>query len=216
MLDFTFSTSLLPHHKHPAAWIRQENIIFSSFLSFIYKPIQHIKKQRHHFFNKGPYRQSYGFSSSYLWMWELDHKEDWVLKNWCFRTVVLEKNFESPLVCKEIKPVNPKRYQPWIFFGRTDAKSEAPMLWPPDVKSQLVGKDPDAGKDWRQKEKGEIEDERLDSIINSVVINLSKLWKIVEDRGTWRAAVHGVPRVGHNLATKQQQQKWHLINSSWS
>ena len=107
-----------------------------------------------------------------------------------------EDSWES-LDSKEIKPVNPKENQPRIFIGRTDAEAEASILWPPDAKSHFTGKDPDAGKDWRQKEKGEIEDERLDSIINSVVINLSKLWKIVEDRGTWHAAVHGVPRVGH-------------------
>ena len=92
-------------------------------------------------------------------MWELDHKEDWALKNWCFRTMVLEKTLESPLGSKEIKPVNPKGNQPWIFIGRTDAKAEAPKLWLSEVKSQLIWKDPDAGKDWRQKEKGATEDE---------------------------------------------------------
>ena len=123
------------------------------------KPRQHIKKQRHYFSHKGSYSQSYGFSSSHVWMWELDHKEDWVLKNWCFRIVVLEKTFESPLDCKEIKPVNPKRNQPWILIGRIDTEAEAPILWPPDGKSQLIGKDPDVGKDWRQEEKGVTEDE---------------------------------------------------------
>ena len=92
-----------------------------------------------------------------MWLWQLDHKESWGPKNWCFQTVVLEKTLESPLDCKEIKPVNPKGNQPWLFIGRTDA--EAPTLWPPDVKSWLIGKDPDAGKDWRQEEKGETEDE---------------------------------------------------------
>ena len=91
-------------------------------------------------------------------MWELDHKEGWVLKNWCFWTVVLEKTLESPLDCKEIKPVHPKGNQPWIFIGRTDAEAEAPVLWPPDVKSWFIGKDTNAGKDWR-KEKGMTEDE---------------------------------------------------------
>ena len=94
-------------------------------------------------------------------MWELNHKEGWAPKNWCFETVVLEKTLESPLDCKEIKPVNPKGNQPWIFIGRTDAEAEAPVLWPPDVKSQLTGKDPDAGKDWRQQEKGETEAEMI-------------------------------------------------------
>ena len=125
------------------------------------KPRQHIKKQRHYFANKGPSSQSYGFSSSHVWMWELDHKESLALKNSCFWTVVLEKTLESPLDSKEIKPVNPKRNQPWIFNGRTDAEAEAPVLWPPDGKSWLTGKDPDSGKDWRQEEKGMTEDEMV-------------------------------------------------------
>ena len=108
---------------------------------------------------KGPYSQGYGFSSSYAWMRELDYKEDWVPKNWCFQTVVLQKTLESPLDCKEIKLVNPKGNQPWIFIGRTDAEAEAPILRPPDEKSWLIGKDPDGGKDWRQKKKGATEDE---------------------------------------------------------
>ena len=95
---------------------------------------QHIKKQRHYFVNKGPSSQSYGFSSSHVWMWELDHNESWALKNWCFWTVVLEKTLESPLDCKEIPPVNLKGNQSWIFIGRTDAEAETPKLWPPDVK----------------------------------------------------------------------------------
>ena len=94
-------------------------------------------------------------------MWELDHKEGWAPKNWCFQTVVLEKTLESPLDYKEIKLVNPKRKQPWIFIGKTDAKAEAPILWPPDLKSLLLGKDPNAGKDWRQKETGAAEDEMV-------------------------------------------------------
>ena len=104
---------------------------------------------------------NYGFSRSHVWMWELDHKEGWVLENWCFWMVVLEKTLESPLDCKEIKAVNPKGNQPWIFFGRTDAEAEAPILWPPDVKSWLIIKDLDAGKDWRQEEKGKTEDEMV-------------------------------------------------------
>ena len=122
---------------------------------------QHIQKQTHHFANKGPYNESNGFSSSHVWMWELDYKESWVLKNWCFWTVVLEKTFEIPLDSKEIKPVNPKGNQPWILIGRTDAEVEAPILWPPDAKSLRFGKDPDAGKDWRQEEKRMTEDEMV-------------------------------------------------------
>ena len=105
--------------------------------------------------------QSYGFSSSHVWMWELDYKENWMPKNWCFWTVVLEKTLESPLNCKEIKPVNPKGNQSWVFTGRTDVEAETPTLWPPDVKSWLIWKDPNAGKDWRQEEKGKTEDEMI-------------------------------------------------------
>ena len=117
------------------------------------KSRQHIKKQRHHFANISPSSQSYGFSKSHVWTWGLDHKEGWVPKNWCFWTVVLE----NPLDCK-IKPVNPKGNQPWIFIGRNDAEAEAPIFWPPDVNSLLIGKDPDAGKEGGQEEKGKIED----------------------------------------------------------
>ena len=109
--------------------------------------------------NKGPSSQGYGFSSSHVWMWELDHKESWVPKNWCFWTVVLEKTLESPFDWKEIQPVHPKGNQPWIFIGRTDAEAETPILWPLDVKNWLIWKDPDTGKDWRWEEKGMTEDE---------------------------------------------------------
>ena len=120
-----------------------------------------ILKSKHCFANKGPSSQSYGFSNSRVWMWELDHKESWVLNNWCFWTVVLEKTLESPLVFKEIKPVNPKANQSWIFIGKTDAEAETSILWPLDAKNWLTGKDPDAGKDWRQEEKGAAEDEMV-------------------------------------------------------
>ena len=122
---------------------------------------EHIKKQRHYFTDKGLSSQSYGFSSSHVWMWELDCKESWALKNWCFWTVVLEKTLESPLDCKEIQPVHSEGNQSWIFIGRTDAKAETPTLWPPDAKNWLIGKDPDAGKGWRWEEKGTTEDEML-------------------------------------------------------
>ena len=117
-------------------------------------PDSHIQKQTYHFADKGPYRQSCGFSSSHVQVWELDHKEGWVLKNWCFQIVVLEKSLESLLDSKEIRPVNPKGNQPWIFIGRTGAAAEPPILWPPDAKSQLTGKK----KPWcweRLKVKGE-------------------------------------------------------------
>ena len=126
-----------------------------------HKSRQHIKKQRCYFADKGPYSQSCGLSSSHVWMWELDHKESWVPTNWCFWTVVLERTLESPLDSKEIKPVNPKGNQSWIFIGRTEAEAKAPILWPSDMKNWLIGKDPDAGKVWGQEEKGMTEDEMV-------------------------------------------------------
>ena len=120
--------------------------------------IDSILKSRDYFANKGPSNQSYSFSSSHVWMWELDYKESWAPMNWCFWIVVLEKILESHFDFKEIQPINPKRYQSWIFIERTDAEAETPVLWPLDVKNWLTGKDHDAGKDWRQEEKGMIED----------------------------------------------------------
>ena len=102
-----------------------------------------------YFANKGSSSQGYGFSCGHVWMWELDYEEGWVLKNWCFWILVLEKTLESPLVCKEIQPVHPKGDESWVFIGRTDVEAESPIFWPPDAKSWLIWKDPDAGKDWR-------------------------------------------------------------------
>ena len=124
-----------------------------------HQPRQHIKKQRHHLANKGPSSQGYGFSSGHEWMWKLDYKEIWVPKKWYFWTVVLEKTLESPLNCKETQPVHPEGDQCWVFIVRTDAEAETPILWPPHVKSLLIGQDPDAGRDWGQEEKGTTEDE---------------------------------------------------------
>ena len=147
---------------------------------------------RHYFADKGPSSQSYGFSSSHVWMWELDHKESWALKNWYFWAVVLEKTLESPLDCKEIQPVNPKENQSWIFIGRTDAEAETPILWPPDA-NWLIGKDSDAAKDWRQ-EKGMTEDEMVGWPHWCDGHDVSKLWELVMDREAWHAAIHGVSK----------------------
>ena len=183
-----------------------EEMIPPSFCPPAHKKPSSIKKQKHHFAYKGPYSQSYGFPGSHTWMWKLDHKEGWALKNWCFQIVVLEKTLESPLDCKEIKPVHPKGNQPWLFIGRTDAV--APILWPPDAKSWLIQKDPDAGRDWRQK-KSMAEDRCIDGSTNSMDMNLSKLWEIVKDRKAWRAAVHGLQRIRHDLPD------WTTTNKQW-
>ena len=118
------------------------------------KPKQRVKKQRHYFAEKGPHNQSYGFSNSHVWMWELDCKESWTLKNWCFWSEVLEKTLESPLDSKEIKPVHSKGNKSWILTGRTDGETETLILWLPNAKKWLIWKDPDAGKYWRREEKG--------------------------------------------------------------
>ena len=148
--------------NHCRWWLQPWNWKTFAFWEKSYdKPRQHIKKERHYFADKGLYSQSYGFSSSHVRMWELDHKESWALKNWCFWTVVLEKTVASPLDCKEIKPAQPKGNQSWIFTGRIDAEVEVPVLWPPHGKNWLIGKELDPGRDWRQEKKGTTEDEMV-------------------------------------------------------
>ena len=172
---------------------------------FLWWPRQSVKKQRHHFADKDVSSQSYGFPIvMYVWMWELDHKEGWVLENWYFWTMVLEKTLENFLNCK-IKVINHKENQSWIFIGKTDAEPEAPTLWLPDVTNKLVGKGPDSGKDWRQKEKGQHGLRWLDYITNSTNMNSGKLQEIVKDKGACHATVQRVTKSGHKWTDEQQE-----------
>ena len=134
------------------------------------------------------------FSQWSWWMWDLDCEESWAPKNWCFWTMVLEKTLESPLDCKEIQPVHPKADQSWVLIVRTDAEAETPILWPPHAKSWLIGKDPDAGRDWGQEEKGMTGDEMAGGITDSMYMCLSKLREFVMDREAWHAGIHGVAK----------------------
>ena len=166
------------------------------------QPRQHIKKERHYFAKKGPSSQGYGFSSSHVWMWELEYKESWALKYWCFWAVVLEKTLESPLDCKEIQLFYPKGNQSWIFMGRTGAEAETPILWSSDVKNWLIGKDSDGGKDWRQEGKGTTEYEMVGwhhRLNGHVWVNFGSWWwtgrpDVLQSRGS--------QIVGHNWATE--------------
>ena len=145
-------------------------------------------------------------------MWELDCEESWAPKNWCFLTVVLEKTLESPLDCKEIQPVHSEGDQPWDFFGSNDAKAETPVLWSPYVKSWLIGKDSDAGRDWRQEEKGKTEDEMAGDITDWMDVSLSVLRELVMDREAWRAVIHGVTKSGTRLSDWTELNWTYILN----
>ena len=164
----------------------------------------------HYFANKGPSSQGYGFSSGHVWMWELDYKESRAPKNWCFWTVVLEKTFESPSDCKESQPVHPKGNQSWIFIGRTDAKAETPILWPPHVKSWLIGKDPEAGKDWSRRRRDNRGWDGWMASLTQWTLSLSELRELVMDREAWCAVIHGVAKSRTRLSD------WTELNQSYS
>ena len=158
------------------------------------------------------------FGECWRWMWELDYKESWVLKNWCFWTVVLEKTLESPLDCKEIQPVHPKGNQSWIFIGRTEAEAETPILWPPDAKTDSLEKTLMLGKTEGGRRRRQQRMRWLDDITDSTDMSLGGLWELVMNREAWCAAVHGVERVGHDWVTELnwtcglqgQRTKWSL------
>ena len=148
-------------------------------------------------------------------MYDLDYKESWMLNNWCFWAVVLEKTLENPLDCKEIQSVYPKGNQFWIFIGRTEAEAETPILWPPDVKNWLIGKDPDAGKNWRWEEKGTPEYEIVRGINDSMDVSLKELLELVMDRKAWCAVIHGVTKSWTWLSNWTELNWTEFLTKTW-
>ena len=175
------------------------------------KSRQPIKKQRHYFAGKGSSSQSYDFSSSHVWMWDLDSKESWASKNWCFWTVVLEKTLENPLDCENIQPVHRKGNQSWIFIGGTAAEAEAPIVWPPDAKNWLIGKDPDARNDWSRGKRGR---QRMSCWMASPPW---QTWVWASSRSWWwterpdMLQSTRLQRVRHDWMTKLRACDWHVV-----
>ena len=190
--------------NHYRWWLQWNEKMFTPGEKSYDQPRQHIKKQKHHFDDKGSYSQSYGFSSSHVWIWELDYKEGWALKNWCFWTVVLEKTLESPLYSKDINSVNPKGNQCWIFIGRIGAEAESPILWPPDWEKPTHWKRPRCWE--RLRARGEGGKRWWDDWMASLT---QWTWFWANSRREWRTGKSGMlqptqsQRVWHDLVTEQ-------------
>ena len=205
VIDFIFGGSKITADGNCSHEIKRHLLLgrkATTNLDSILKSRDITKETKETFANKCPTSQDYGISSSHVWMWELDHKESWVPKNWCFWTVVLDKTLESPLDFKEIRPVNPKGNQSWIFIGRSDA--EAPILWPPDVKKWL----PDAGKDWGQEEKGPTEDEMVGWYHQLSRHEFEQTHEIMKDKEAWHATVHGMTKCRTQLSDLTATTNW--------